>query len=62
MNIYKQVLTIANMISIIALVYLFIVSYGTECFDIKDWYVSLTPVFISTLAQFLSLFIVGEDI
>ena len=60
MSFYKRVSIIANIIGIIAVAYIFFKTFQTSCFSIKDWYITLIPLTLSYLSQFLA-WLKGED-
>ena len=58
---FKQISIIANTISLITIAFLFYSSWGMSCFNLNEWYLYITPVFLATLSEFISIFITEED-
>lgn len=57
---YKNVSVISDIIGILAVSILFIMNFRNECFKTVEWYLTLLPIFISYLAQFVDMFIKEE--
>lgn len=58
---FKQISAMANVISLITLGYVFSRSLGTECFKLEEWYLTITPLFLAVLAEFIARFIIQEE-
>ena len=56
-NIFYTISVFGDILGIIALVLVFVLSYKTECFNIKDWYLTLSPIGISYISQIITLII-----
>lgn len=57
----KIVSTISDIIGILAVAILFIMNYKNECFKVGEWYITLLPIFMSYLAQIITIFTSEEE-
>ena len=57
---YKSISVVSDIIGILAVSILFIMNFRNEYFKIGEWYITMLPIFISYLAQFINIF-VKED-
>lgn len=56
----KAVSVVSEVIGILSVAILFVMNFKTECFKLGEWYLTLSPIIISYIAQFISIF-VGEN-
>lgn len=53
---YKIISAISDIIGILAVSILFIMNFKNECFKLDEWYLTLLPILLSYIAQFLAMF------